>query len=129
MILREVKPDDMRFLYDLRNHPEIRAVSHSTKVFTYDEHCDWWRLKLTTRGCEASIIEYEDKSVGVIRRNGEYISIAILPGYQNQGLGTKAIQSFSKKGDVANALCGNIRSIHTFEKAGFKKAYIVLIKD
>ena len=127
IVLKEVNQEILEFLYNLNIHPDIRAVSHNKESFTYEEHCLWWQEKmLNDKEFEAALILNDSKPVGCIRRKNKEVSIAIMPEYQNKGLGTTAIEKFCKVGDKVEILIGNVRSIKVFERAGFKKKFLTL---
>ena len=123
MRLRTVSAADLGFIYKLYTHPDILSTCHNKRKYTIGEHCVWWM----NRGFNnARIILYKDNPVGLIRKDDDSISIAILPEYQDKGFGTKSIKKFTKNGDTAQVLWSNLKSLHVFRKAGFKEQYITL---
>ena len=128
MYIKDVRFEDMEFLYSLMNHPEIRKFSHSGS-FTYDDHLEYWKYQLRDTDFHAGIIMEGGLPVGCIRRDENLISIAILPEYQGKGIGTEALLAFCKPGDIAEILFTNPRSARTFQKAGFREKYTIYKKE
>ena len=126
MKLRDVLLRDLEFMHKLMNKPSVRAVSHNHEPFSYESHVKYWQDKINEPEFEAKIIENNDETIGLIRHDKGYISIAILPEYQNQGIGTAVLTLFCKKGDKAEIYPTNPNSLHTFEKAGFRIQYLIL---
>ena len=129
MILRSVFPTDLQFLYDLMTEPSIRAVSHNKQLFTFEEHSNYWWRKINDPYFEARIIEEDAKPIGLIRRNNGTISIAILPQWQNKGIGTEVLKAFCKIGDKAEIFPANMKSFSVFEKAGFEVKFATMEKN
>ena len=107
MRLRPFQKQDSKLIHDVRNQPSIAAVSHPKEV---------------------KIISHRKRDLGYIQRQKGLISIAIYSAHQGKGLGTKALKTFCKKGDEAEILWANEKSIHTFHKAGFRPYSIRMIK-
>ena len=128
MRLKDVRPVDMWFLHKLNVHPSIRAMCHNQASFTYERHCEWWKTKLIEKGFDAMVITHRSKPVGCIRRDRGFVSISVMPEYQNQGIGTKALKAFCMKDDRAEILLDNKKSIHIFKKVGFKDGFLTLLR-
>lgn len=111
---------ELKFLYNLHTHPQIRKYFFDKRKFTYKEHLAYWEEKLKQKDFDYKIILYKGKKAGCIRRDKGLISLAILPKYQSKGLGTKAFIDFCKKGDWGELYGDNTRSLHVLMKTGFR---------
>lgn len=120
MQLRKVTYKDLEFIYKLTFSRQARKYSfYQTKPF-FAEHRVWWKNRLADKTFQAKIILHRKACIGIIRRDRSYISIIILPKFQNKGLGTQALKKFCVKGDKAEILWHNKKSVHVFKKAGFR---------
>jgi UDP-2,4-diacetamido-2,4,6-trideoxy-beta-L-altropyranose hydrolase len=89
--IRAANREDARRLFEWRNHPTIRGVSHRSEIITWEDHQDWLASALTDPERLLLIGEREGIPVGVVRfdvQNGEAeISIYVGPDLKEAGLG------------------------------------------
>jgi RimJ/RimL family protein N-acetyltransferase len=129
--LASVIKSDIRFLHQLRNHPDIRAKMLDTKPIPWSTHVKFWQKRLRRKVRNDFIVVHEGKRVGIIRldrRNGyQEVSIIIAPEYQKMGIGTRALQTLLMMSNAkrfgARIRCDNKVSQEVFERNGFKKVY------
>ena len=142
--LRGLEPEDLDFLYQLENDPEIWEISGTTTPYSKhileqyldNAHRDIYDVKQL----RLSISNHQDDCIGLIdlfdfdpkhRRAGVGIVI-VKPGDRNKGAGAEALSllcdyAFSTL-DLhqlyANILEDNEASIHLFQKMGFEEVGI-----
>lgn len=127
----------MEFLLAVRNQPHVVAISDRNRMLTFDElpqHDDthnWiWIV------CE----KIGDCGYVLAKRIGEnhaVISIALLAGCSNRGLGTNSIKEACRMlvGEygilevIAEIYHNNIPSQKAFTKAGFKIKNTIVVSD
>ena len=130
--LRSVREPDMEFLYELHNDPTVRKYFHQKKKFTYKQHTNYWKHWLHSRNFgdefSAKIILVDKVPAGCIRRVKGNISVAVLPKFQSNGVGKKALKRFSIPGDSAEIYFENSSSLRLFNAAGFIPLWIKLKK-
>ncbi len=144
IFLRALEKSDLEFLYDLENDPNIWEISGTTtpyskgvlKAYLKNAHQDIYeakQLRLVISSKKGKILglidlyDFDPKN----RRAGLGIIVADEQN-RNKGSGAQAIQvlcdyAFSTLGlhqIYANILVENNRSIHLFEKMGFKRVGI-----
>ncbi|UCG02608.1 MAG: GNAT family N-acetyltransferase [Candidatus Heimdallarchaeota archaeon] len=137
--LREVKKDDVTFLFELRNDPSVRESSFHVEPIGLTDHKKWFQEKLKAKNSLILIAEYGEQRVGQIRfdigemANRAEVSIGVLPKFRQKGFGVKILKIgcklASKNLQISsiNAFIKkeNLISIRTFSKAGFeKKGYL-----
>ncbi|MCM4169777.1 Spermidine N(1)-acetyltransferase [Arenibacter antarcticus] len=144
IFLRALEPEDLDFLYELENNPEIWEISgtttpyskHILRYYLDNAHKDIYEVKQL----RLSICNLEGTLIGLIDlfdfdpqnlRVGMGIVVSEVAN-RNQGIGAEAIvilcnYVFSVLGlrqVYANVLEGNEASIHLFAKMGFEKVGI-----
>ena len=127
-MIRLALKNDIHRVYNWRNLPEIIKLGTENKHVSWLEHYRWYGAAIKGENTLLYIIE---PKCGVVRLDKKddsaEISIYLLPEFQNQGRGTAAIKSATKKAFknwhikevVAYILEGNDASIKSFEKAGY----------
>ena len=127
-MIRLALKHDINRVFLWRNSPEIIKSGGSNSPALWDDHISWFSH--ATKGLDTLLYIIEPKC-GVVRldkkTDSAEISIYLLPEFQNQGRGTAAIKSATKKAFdywqikevVAYVLEDNEVSIRTFEKAGY----------
>jgi len=139
--LRALEPEDLDFLYQLENDPEIWEISgtatpyskHILKLYLENAHKDIYEVKqlrlciCNLQGTVVGLIDLFDFDPKNLR-----VGIGIIVSSKvdrNKGVGAEAIEilsnyAFSVLGMrqiYANVLDDNDTSIHLFSKLGFEK--------
>ena len=134
--LRIVRPDDIKFIWELANDAEVRAVSFSHASIPWDDHEKWFTAKIKDEGCRFYVAESSSKEkIGQVRfekkTEGWVISLSIVREFRGKGFGAELIKSASKSflsdlpqadGILAYIKNDNAASIRAFEKAGYQNA-------
>jgi len=139
--LRALEPDDLGFLYQLENNPEVWEISgttapyskHVLKQYLDNAHRDIYEVK-QLRLCICNIV---DNLIGLIdlfdfdpKNHRAGMGIVILDKEnRNRGVGAEAIRVLSEyafsvlalRQLYANVMEDNEASIHLFKKLGFKE--------
>ncbi|AOX03977.1 UDP-2,4-diacetamido-2,4,6-trideoxy-beta-L-altropyranose hydrolase [Moorena producens PAL-8-15-08-1] len=140
--LRAVGEDDCELLWQWANDPEVRLRSFSSKPIPWDEHVQWFNLKLKSPDCQFYMaLNTQDVPIGSIRFDIEHneatVSICINSEHRGQGYGSTLINLAStaifinSNTTKINAYIkpDNLASIRAFLKAGFKELETVTLKD
>ncbi|NEO03927.1 MAG: GNAT family N-acetyltransferase, partial [Moorea sp. SIO3I7] len=140
--LRAVGEDDGELLWQWANDPEVRLRSFSSKPIPWDEHVQWFNLKLKSSDCKFYIaLNTQDIPIGSIRfdidHNEATVSICVNSEHRGQGYGSTLINLAStaifRTSHTAkiNAYIkpDNLASIRAFLKAGFKEVETLTLKD
>lgn len=131
--IRKARPEDLKQLFQWRNHSSIRAVSRDAKLIDWQDHKRWFASVLTDSAKILLIGQRADIPVGVVRfdvQNDEAeISIYLVPNLASPGLGRNLLQS-AEQWLVANhsginkvrahVLGSNERSQKLFSGAGYQ---------
>jgi RimJ/RimL family protein N-acetyltransferase len=116
MRLRPMDMSDADFMLELKNYPETRKFAiASHEVIDSESHYRWLRKHLQY----FRVIVNGDDQIGVIRYFANEVSIWIDRKYWGLGIATRILQEFTKEGDLAKIVDGNIASMRAFIKAGF----------
>jgi spore coat polysaccharide biosynthesis predicted glycosyltransferase SpsG/L-amino acid N-acyltransferase YncA len=131
MTLRKARPSDARFLFELRNDPDVVSASASGAGVDWPFHQAWFAYKLR-QGARLYIVELEGEPSGYIRFDetgnpAEYeVAVGLLARARNLGVGRRLIELASQLNEAlgARSLIARIRpqnaaSIKAFEAAGF----------
>ena len=134
--IRNATYDDAKFIFELRNQPEIIALGSSKKSVTLDEHEAWLKEVLQSDQHRIFIVTSAqvDDPIGYARlvRSGEsgaVITIALSESWRGRSIGSAMIERTASAGFehwpsvdyiLAYILDGNLRSVHSFKKIGFK---------
>jgi UDP-2,4-diacetamido-2,4,6-trideoxy-beta-L-altropyranose hydrolase len=132
LTLKTATTDDMRAIFEWRNHPEIRAISRNQQVIDWDQHQIWYNRILSSEKIKLLIAYIEQSEIGVVRFDldalSAEISIYLIPGIPQYGLGTKLLNTAEKWLKLhhpevheisAEVLADNDKSKHFFLKNGF----------
>jgi RimJ/RimL family protein N-acetyltransferase len=133
MKIRRVSKDDMRNVFEWRNHPDIRRVSRSNDAIDWKTHKEWF-ASLMSNPDRIMLIGYcGDRSVGVVRYEiqGECaeVSIYIVPEMRLPGSGQELMKCAERwlrenRPDVrriaADVLADNGVSHRLFSKCGYE---------
>lgn len=132
--LRAAGPDDVAFVFQLVNEPDVRAMSFCSAAIPWDVHCRWFAAELASEnpfyialynGCPCGYVRF--KKEDPLHGEEWTLSLAICPGFRGKGLGTDMVRAASRA-----ALCNtrikrlrarvkqqNAASLRTFDKSGF----------
>lgn len=132
-MIRQVRREDSQRIWEIRNHPIVRANSSDPEEFSFNKHNDWFGKKYFSGGKNCCFVLENDtgKVIGYCRfdfdnNNDNYIvSIALDPDHHGQGLGhyllSESLFRFSQEKDIlAEIKKNNIPSIKLFQKNKFK---------
>ena len=141
---RLAQQNDCRMLWEWSNHSSIRQASFSVAQIDWDSHVHWFNRKIINPDCYYWVaVDGYNKPIGQVRfelnqatTEEAVISVSVAPKYQGHGYGQPLIKSASRKllmqtpveHITAFIKIKNIRSIRTFEKAGFHKIGKKIIK-
>lgn len=131
--IRIAGSDDAEKLFEWRNHPSIRAVSRHHEPIEWEDHHNWFTETLSSND-RALLIGYrEEEPIGVVRfdvrQDGAEVSIYIVPGVTQAGLGSELLQAAegwlsANQPEVdkisAHVLASNERSIRLFSGSGYR---------
>lgn len=141
--LRPVRDEDCRLLWEWANDTEVRRFSFSQEHIPWEGHIRWFAEKRRDPNCFNFIaLDVEDRPVGQVRfditdaREAE-IDVSVEKSRRGAGLGAAIIKMATEQTLVnagihavnANVKPENVRSIRTFEKAGYKNLGQVSYKE
>lgn len=118
--------EDMLFLFDLRNHPEVRRQSANQEIISLETHKAWYKDSLIKVDRYIYIFGSEEVSVGMGRadKNDDAyeLSWAIHPDFQGKGFGKSLVNSLINKHSpcLARIRKDNSASLHIAKKCGLK---------
>tara|TARA_B100001059_G_C17805377_1_gene568803 strand:- start:221 stop:712 length:492 start_codon:yes stop_codon:yes gene_type:complete len=134
--IRNATYQDAEFILALRNQPEIVALGSSKKTVTLDEHEVWFKDALESDQHLIFIVTSVKAGdpIGYSRlvRSGEVgavITIALSELWRGRSIGSAMIERTAQAGFdrwssvdyiLAYILDGNMRSVNSFKKIGFK---------
>ena len=139
--LRLAMLDDMKSIFEWRNHSEIRSISRNQNIIDWGDHQKWFKDVLSSTNIKLLIGYIGETSIGVVRfdlkdKSAE-ISIYLIPGNSRKGLGTKLLLAAEKwlestcpeiREISAEILTSNPISQQFFIKNGFMPIASLLIK-
>lgn len=138
VILAVASVADIRFLFDLRNDPGVRAVSFNNNPIQWDEHKRWLLKTLGNANSCLFVVKVNRRRVGQVRvdlhAGSCEISVSIASASRRKGYAVISVDKVSrhifKKYPKINKIFAyikleNIASIKTFEKARFREQSIV----
>lgn len=143
IIFREAVPGDCKKIWQWRNENESREASFNSGHILYNQHIEWFKMKLKDENCKIFIIlSNNNERIGQVRydidlRNkAAVVSINIDKKYRKQGAGSEALAVTAKHVMREAALDkviafikkSNIISLAVFKKVGFKKSGITKFK-
>ena len=134
--LRRATRRDARFLFNLRNEPEVRRLSLHREPLSYTTHLSWLDRKLAENGCALFIVETEGQRIGQVRYDilrespaEAEVSIALAAAFRGKGYGHRVLRAATRKffslfrrarTVYAHINLGNERSMRSFAKAGYR---------
>ena len=111
--------EDALLLLNLKNDSLVRGNAIKKKEITLEEHLEWFIDRLDDPKIELWLIFEVGRFAGDIRIEGNEISIRIAKQFRGKGLGGRAVRKFSKKGQIAKIVNGNVASMRIFVENGF----------
>lgn len=131
LTIRRLEARDKHLLFDWANDRTTRENSLSTHEIDFDAHSDWFNAKLKDENAIYFIGEFQNQPFGLVRfdkkEENSVVGISIDKNFRGKGLATlllgiacKEFRKFNTGNIVAFIKTGNIASIRTFEKSGFK---------
>lgn len=130
--VRPVKLADSRRIWEIRNHPLVRAASNNSQKIAFEDHEPWFKKKYFGAANNRCWV-LEDKKEGVIgycrfdydeEKSAHIASIALNPEYHGQGLGhyllSESLRQFGHNKVVAEIKKSNIPSIKLFKRNNFE---------
>jgi RimJ/RimL family protein N-acetyltransferase len=135
MSLRPATGADKWRVWQWNNHPQVRAVSHSTDPISWRDHEAWFERQLVDTDSTLYIVLVDRVPAGIVRlareraRGAALLSITIAPAYRGQGVGVSALRAACDHHAVAYPSvpveawveCTNLASTRCFLGAGFRE--------
>jgi RimJ/RimL family protein N-acetyltransferase len=131
--LRLAGPDDMRNIYEWRNHIDVRKYSRDRHEIDFDQHQRWFANVMRDPGRVLLVASVAARDVGVLRYDitGDQaeVSIFLAPGESTKGYGAAMLDAGEKylanhhaviKVIVAETLPENRASQRLFESRGYQ---------
>ena len=131
--LRKAAPEDLEFLFNLRNEESVRAVSFNSAPIDLDTHRRWFEKKLASSGSVIFIAEIGSLPIAQVRFDADgpraEVGIAVVKSFRGKGHGTEILKQASsrflkefQKIKTVNAFInlGNDISLRSFSKAGYR---------
>lgn len=139
MVIRRAVQSDVEFLYNLRNEPEVRAASWSSRTIECDAHVIWFDALmddpmrelyiLEDNGVQVGQIRYDTKEGGTAEVNISISSQYYGKGYASEGLFESAKTYFANnplvKTIFAHIKPDNAGSLKAFNKSGYAQKGLV----
>ncbi len=134
--LRPAREEDSRFLFEWANDPEVRASAFSSASISWEQHAQWFAVKMKDPDCRILIAEDKcGKPIGQFRVDwrgpeGGEIDVSVSRGCRGGGYGGKIIRlgveaAFAERSADAKLLHAFVKpendaSRRAFESAGFR---------
>jgi RimJ/RimL family protein N-acetyltransferase len=126
--LRQASSADVKHLFDLRNHPQVRKQSRNTDEIDFSEHKKWLKKVVLDESKRILIAEENGIFVGMTRfeliDDAYLMSWAISPSFQGHGFGKEMIEMALRIMEYdtikAEIKKNNIASIKIAEYIGMK---------
>lgn len=132
--LRKLNPSDKKFLFNLRNQPNVYEYSINKRPVEWEEHEKWFLSILKKKNIKLFTIQKSRNPIGQIKFDFEdfkkaKISISILKSFRNHGIATEALKSAIDKIKRENKIKSLIAIVHKknipsqklFEKLNFRQ--------
>lgn len=114
ILLRGLTIDDLSFLLEIRNHKTTRTYLENDTCFTY-EQCIGWFKNLQS---EWFIVEVDNKKIGYVRTDGDYVGVDIHMEYRKMGYATQVFLKYLENKSYAK--------LWVFDDNFAKKMYLKL---
>lgn len=138
--------EDIKLLYEWRNHPTIRFSSFNTAEIDYEVHCRWMKSKLVDKNCKILLaLNDKQQKIGCVRLdivgNIATISIYLDPNQLSYGYGKIVLQNIPlwlQQNNIyveairAQVKSDNYASISIFKQSGYKEQssdYLLTLQD
>ncbi|MFH2106797.1 MAG: GNAT family N-acetyltransferase [Candidatus Micrarchaeota archaeon] len=132
--LRRVVAEDIRMIFEWRNHPLIRSRMFDSSELKLENHVAYWQKKLADPYFYSFIISSGGQEVGFAKlekmEDGYDVGIFINPSKQKKGMGTEAISAIIAEARkigikklIARIKPDNVASQKIFEKNKFVAVY------
>ena len=120
-ILVKAQEGHIKYIWKIRNHPEIRSYCLNSDEIKYENHKEWIKDKLD----QYQMLNHDQ---GYLRQDEKgYVSIAILPEFQDGGLAKQLLQEV--KEGKAVIMPHNLKSLNLFICSGFNLTGFYIQKD
>ena len=126
-MIRPAKPNDSRFVWEIRYNPKININALATEVVDFSEHDKWFKKKYFDNiRNKCFILSQKTKNVGYCRldergREVFFVSIAIAPSYQGKGYGSVLLRHSIMKFGVDKNIFAEIKVSNMSSQQLFKK--------
>ena len=132
--LRKMLVDDLKLIFEWRNHPDIRSCMFDTKEISWESHSAWFKSANENNEVHLFVLRQVEQPIGFmsfvptkfkgVYDWGFYMAPHLEPGY-GAILGKlaleKAFEDLSFRKICGSVLSKNIRSINFHKKMGFKQ--------
>ncbi len=122
--LRPATIKDAKLVYEWRMDPETRKQSHISTKFSWSSHRQWFAKHLS----EMKIIQIAKVPVGQLRVCDGLVSIVIGREFRGNGIAAAALKILRPQSLTAEIKLTNVASIRAFEKAGFVKSFVTMVR-
>jgi RimJ/RimL family protein N-acetyltransferase len=131
--MREAQKEDVDLYFRWANDPMVRQNSFNTEAITFENHSEWFKVKLSSIRAKLYVFEVAGKPVGQLRidyvDNAWVIDYSVDKHYRGLGTGQAMMAHFKASNlfvclqDPVKALVktSNIASQRVFEQLGFQK--------
>jgi UDP-2,4-diacetamido-2,4,6-trideoxy-beta-L-altropyranose hydrolase len=131
--VRRASLGDARFVWEVNNHPSVRAQSVSTAPIPWEAHEGWFARRVADPETFFYIATCDGGAAAVVRfevRDGEAtISVAVSPRFRGKGLGARVIgcatEEFARARPGVRAVAwvrpDNTPSLRAFARAGYER--------
>ncbi len=132
--LRKATPNDLEFLFNLRNEEVVRRFSLNSELISLDTHKKWFERKMASQDSVIFIAEKDSEPIAQTRFDlvGEdtaEVSIAVAADFRGKGYGTEILKQTTRLflDSHPNVLMvrayielDNAASLRSFTKAGYR---------
>ncbi len=134
--------DDMGLYFLWANNRVVRSNAFSSGLILWDDHVDWFKMKLLDDSCFMYVIEKDTEAIGQVRFDIEnkkvVVGYSLDSRFRGKGYGVGVLQcaiysvtramgrSFILQAQVKES---NYPSLRVFQKLGFYDASYVIERD
>ncbi len=144
LTLRDVRPDDMAFVFNLANDPDVRRMSFHSEEISWETHQQWFARQLAERNpfCIACL---KGTRCGYVRMQPHaaasardcIVSFAVAREHQGQGVATWALRTACRQVLATTRfqrIYGMVKTVNqgsarVFAKAHFRDAGVCVIAE